>query len=133
MKEIVLCFGGQQALPPIRRAMTLRRIALRAVPPQDYTQPLAALAGAKDCPRTPQLYDGPAWDEPMLLFCGFSAARLDLALNALRREGLSVPLKAILTASNRAWTPLALRDELAREHAALHESSPGSRSHTSGY
>lgn len=119
MKEVMLYFGAESALPPIRRAMSVRKVALRVVPPQEYAQPLAALAGAKDCARTQDVCTAAAFEEPMLLFCGFSAARLDLALNGLRREGLSVPLKAVLTASNRSWTPLALHDELVREHAAL--------------
>lgn len=120
MKEVVLYFGKENALAPVRRAMSVRKIALRAVPPQDYAQPLAALAAKK---TDAAAGGGDAFDEPMLLFCGFSAARLDLALNGLRREGISVPLKAVLTASNRDWTPRALHDELAREHAALHEKS----------
>lgn len=119
MKEVVLYFGKETALAPIRRAMSVRKIALRVVPPQDYDRSLAELASAKTGGET----NGAAFDDPVLLFCGFSAARLDLALNGLRREGISVPLKAVLTASNRDWTAFALHDELAREHAALHEKS----------
>lgn len=120
MKETVLYFGKEEALAPIRRAMAVRKIALHAVPPQDYVCSLAALAAGKS---DAEGYDGAAFDEPMLVFCGFSAARLDLALNGLRREGLVVPLKAVLTASNRDWTALVLHDELVREHAAFHEKS----------
>lgn len=130
MKEVVLYFGKESALAPVRRAMSVRKIALRAVPPQDYACSLAALAAGR---ADGAGYDGAVFDEPMLLFCSFSAARLDLALNGLRREGIAVPLKAVLTASNRDWTALALHGELAREHAALHEKSGGNRSQTSGY
>lgn len=120
MKEVVLYFGKETALAPIRRAMSVRKIALRVVPPRAYGCSLAVSAAGK---TEIEGDDGAAFDDPMLLFCGFSAARLDLALNGLRREGISVPLKAVLTASNRDWTAFALRDELVREHAALHEKS----------
>ena len=48
-------------------------------------------------------------------------ASLDAALAALRGAKLSVPCKAVLTASNRGWTLDALIGELLREHEAMHK------------
>lgn len=40
----------------------------------------------------------------MLVFCGFYGDRMNQALNAMRRTGLRIPYKAMLTAANRGWS-----------------------------
>lgn len=61
----------------------------------------------------------PAAGEPMLVFCGFYGDRMNQALNAMRRTGLRIPYKAMLTAANRGWRPAELFAELQKEHAAM--------------
>ena len=80
---------------------------------------VGALAGAADCPRTEEVYAGPPLAEPMLVFCGFYGDRMNQALNAMRRTGLRIPYKAMLTAANRGWRPAELFAELQKEHAAM--------------
>lgn len=55
----------------------------------------------------------------MLVFCGFYGDRMNHALNAMRRTGLRIPYKAMLTAANRGWRPAELFAELQKEHAAM--------------
>lgn len=54
-----------------------------------------------------------------LLLCGLGERQLDRLLAALRRAGVSVPHKAVLTEHNRDWTLCKLIEEVAREHALL--------------
>ena len=64
---------------------------------------------------SPLAEDAP--QEAMAIFCNPSEAQLDCALAALR--GLPVPLKAIMTPTNRDWNLLTLSHELCREREAI--------------
>lgn len=61
----------------------------------------------------------PRLPEEMLVFSGFSGERLDVMLGLLREKGLSVSLKAVVTAHNVDWTFAALYQELTAERAAI--------------
>lgn len=59
---------------------------------------------------------------PFLLLCALGDRQLDRLLSAMRREGVSVPHKAVLTEHNRSWTLGRLMEEVQHEHEALHPS-----------
>ena len=50
---------------------------------------------------------------------GLAPAQFNALLDALRREGLRVALKAVVTDTNVAWSSELLHRELAAEHAAM--------------
>ena len=54
-----------------------------------------------------------------LIFSGIEGNRLDMILKTLRAEGVSIPLKAIVTATNQSQTLEWLLEELAKEHEAM--------------
>lgn len=54
-----------------------------------------------------------------LIFSGIEGNRLDMILKTLRAEGVSIPLKAIVTGANQSQTLVWLLEELAKEHEAL--------------
>ncbi|MCH5193373.1 MAG: DUF3783 domain-containing protein [Oscillospiraceae bacterium] len=56
-----------------------------------------------------------------LIFSGIEGNRLDTVLKAIRAEGISIPLKAIVTATNQSQTLEWLLDELAKEHEAMEQ------------
>ena len=63
----------------------------------------------------------------VLCISGLSGAKLDRLLQALRQEGVSIPLKAVVTPTNQRWTFLQLIQELQREHEAVtqgHQAHP---------
>ena len=118
MREAMLLFGGGELLPQIRRALLPLKVYVRPVPPADYGRPVGELAGGETAEgSTP--YDGPEFPEPMAVLVGFFGARLDQTLAALRRAGVRIDRKAVLTPANRQWTALALYEELGREHEAM--------------
>ncbi len=91
---------------------------VREVAPEQLLCPVGALAGCGG-PFGPRFF-GKAPEEPGLVMAGFSRAMLDAALGALRKSGVSIPLKAMLTPHNQDWSMLELIGELRREHAAMH-------------
>ena len=119
MKEHILAFGCEGIVPLLTRTFAPRKMAVKAVPLADYAQTVGALAGAADCLRTEEVYAGLPLGEPMLVFCGFYGDRMNQALNAMRRTGLRIPYKAMLTAANRGWRPAELFAELQKEHTAM--------------
>jgi len=71
----------------------------------------AAIAGTStgaDAPET-----------EFLLLCALGDRQLDRLLAAMRRAGVSVPHKAVLTGHNKSWTLRKLIEEVAREHEAM--------------
>lgn len=60
----------------------------------------------------------------MLVLCNFSEARLDALLQGMRRSGIRIALKAMLTESNASWTFLQLYEELLEEHARMTNAAP---------
>ena len=106
---------------PARRMgikLCLHRLGLRCrdVAPEEQGQPLGLLLGLEGF--------GPGesaapFSEEMLVMHGLSPARFNALLDALRREGLRVALKAVVTDTNVAWSSERLHRELAAEHAAM--------------
>ena len=56
---------------------------------------------------------------PALFFSGFGEEQLDKMLADLKANSIAVPLKAVLTASNRIWPLAEVLEELEEEHAAF--------------
>ena len=56
---------------------------------------------------------------PALVLAGIKDPALDEFLEALKASGVTIPLKALATATNLAWPFSRLLTELAGEHAAL--------------
>ncbi len=54
-----------------------------------------------------------------MLLCGLGDRQLDRLLAALRRAGVSVPYKAVLTEHNKNWKLCKLIEEVAREHELM--------------
>ena len=119
MREAILLFGGESILPQLRRALLPLKVLIRPIPEEEYTRTLDVLTGGEKGETEP--YAGPAFPEPMAVFAGFYGNRMDIALAALRKAGIRIHRKAVLTATNRQWTALALYDELGREHEAMQQ------------
>lgn len=56
-----------------------------------------------------------------MLLCALGDRQLDRLLADMRRAGVSVPHKAVLTEQNKSWTFGRLIGEVVREHARLAE------------
>ena len=69
-------------------------------------------------------FEGCVPEEKLLLLADFSRAEMDHLLDGLRAKSVSIPLKAVLTPTNRRWTVLELIEELRRERAAVQGRNP---------
>lgn len=96
-------------------------IRMKEVNPNDYIQPLGVLVGSKSfTPVVSETTKEPFVDE-MLLMVGFTNQRMDLLLSTLRKEGIRIPLKAVLTEHNISWSSMELYNELKKEHKKFQE------------
>ncbi|MDE6764003.1 MAG: DUF3783 domain-containing protein [Oscillospiraceae bacterium] len=62
-------------------------------------------------------------DGECVIFSGISSKRLDLLLKEMRRAGLDIPLKAVITAYNQNQSVEWLLKELAKEREAIAKST----------
>ena len=111
----------------------IRRMALplglrtRLVTPEQYGLTLAALTEGEE-PESQ--WAGEGFEEEMLLLVNCLGPLLDRFLQGFRRNKIPpVALKAVLTPTNRDWTSLQLREELAKERAAI---ARGNAAHAKG-
>ena len=93
-------------------------IRVREVRREEYALPIGALAGIPMA--TSGAPSGQAFDDEMLVMCHMLSDQLDAVLQGMRTRGVPrIALKAVLTPTNVTWSSAQLRDELAREHAAM--------------
>ena len=79
-------------------------------------RPLGELLRQPDAP----LLQPVSFDEPMLLMAGLSISQFHALVDGLKAQRLPrVPLKAVLTPTNRTWNAETLHRELAKERQAL--------------
>lgn len=115
----ILAFNlGEAALAALRGVCQSLGLRLKAVPKEGFSMPLGGMAGLPVV--APVNTSAAAFDDPMLVMCGLDEQALDSFLKALRWTALPpIPLKAVLTPTNAAWSALTLHEELQREHAEM--------------
>ena len=91
-------------------------LTLRMVDPSETGLTVGRLCGGQEGRPSGPL---PAPDTPAAVFCGIDRPALDRLLGDLRAGGVTIPLKAMVTAHNRAWPFARLLEELTQEHAAV--------------
>ncbi len=100
----------------------------RKVDPRELGEMVGCLAGFPGySAKGDQELQSVADSSGVLCISGLSGAKLDRLLQALRQEGVSIPLKAVVTPTNQRWTFLQLIQELQREHEAVtqgHQAHP---------
>ena len=102
----------------VKRLCDGLQIRCRAVSPGEFALPVGALAGIPVA-KPPSAPPARIFGEAMLVICFMLSDQLDALLAALRQAGVVIPLKAVLTPTNVAWSSARLRDELAREHEQM--------------
>ena len=108
------CSGPQWA--ELRQVLVMQRLRMKAVEPSQYGLPLAQLLEGSD--ETAGVEE--EFSDPMLVFCSLTGPKLDQLLGAMKRAKLPpIPLKAVLTRTNRDWDSFRLHAELLREREAL--------------
>ena len=57
--------------------------------------------------------------EELFVMAGLSGGRVDAVLAALRKAGIRIPYKAVMTAANQGWDVRKLYREIRSEHEAM--------------
>ena len=110
-----------------RRGATLKNV-LADVEPETFSLSLGAILAGGTVTTSETLNEdarsilrGMAFSEEMIILAGLFGDDLDAFLEDLKSTVLWIPLKAVLTPTNTAWTPAALKGELEGERAAIAE------------
>lgn len=112
----------------IRRLVLRLKIRARLVEKAQYDDPIGTLAGmrieppASVIPGADPVSPGDTTDfqDEMLVFCFVPDGLLNQFLLGLRKAGISIPLKAVLTPSNCSWNSYMLHGEISAEHEKMH-------------
>ena len=106
---------------PAKKLAKLRMAAMRLGSKVRVVEKWEYLNAVGDLDSFESFYDGEDFPGELLVFAHFSDAQLNLFLQAIRAAKLPpVALKAVLTDENKGWNVLELREELQKEHEALH-------------
>lgn len=93
------------------------KIRYERIADTDYNQTLESLVSGKESPLTAS-FTGKVPTESLLLMCDFTDKRMDKLLFELRKAGVSIDFKAVLTPTNQKWTVPQLMFEMHKERAA---------------
>ena len=101
----------------LRQIFAMLRLRMRVVGPDRYHVSLDELAQGKGEPSAEAVEAIP---EAMLVFCGLGDALLHQVLEVIRVAKLPpIPLKAVMTETNREWDTRQLHEELLKEREAI--------------
>ena len=119
-RETVLYYdprGGEQTAV-LKTILVQMGARIKNVAPEVVGLTVGCLLGRKgfDARENPE---APTLAEPMLVLDGFTDKRLEILLREMKKHGVSVPYKAIVTETNIGWIFHQLYEELAREHEAM--------------
>jgi hypothetical protein len=112
-------FKDKPRFDKIIRAILPLKIKIIKVNREDYLQPISYLIGKKDIDSTLEKYNGPELDNEMLLLADMTDSQINQLLGSLRKAGVAINLKAVLTENNQYWNTLQLYEELKKENEAL--------------
>ena len=116
------CSGPQWS--KLRQVFVMQKLRMKAVEPGQYGLPLAQVLEGSGEPAGVE----EEFSDPMLVFCSLTGPQLDRLLGAMKRAKLPpIPLKAVLTPTNREWDSVALHAELCRERQAIAEGQAAHR------
>ncbi len=118
--EKILLFHSND-FDKIKQITSRMRIPVVAVEPIFYNETLKTLSSKQlNIFQPSEPFHGTAPAESIMLFCGIAEKKMDKILFELRKSGISIDYKAILTPTNSNWRVLRLYLELEREHIAFH-------------
>ena len=123
MKASILCYKiGTQKMAQLRAVAAPLRIAVKEVAPEEIHQKVGYLAGLSGYESAEPAADMPqgAYGE-FLLMCDLSKVQFDLLMGAFQRKRIApIPVKAMMTPTNRDWSFTALMEEVNREHQSMY-------------
>ena len=98
-------------------------IRVKTIHDDQLGQTVGYLAGVKDMEENPNPEQYPPFEKEVMVMHNFSITkRIDMMLSNIKKRGLEgIPLKCVLTSTNKKWTFYELAKELEKEHAMILE------------
>ncbi len=129
MKETILLYNLDSATirNKIKFLCIQGGIHIRVIEKEQYDVPIGMLAFGKkeemeSYLRSENAEEKASFDDPMLVFAGFTGTKLNQFLNAMHKQKIPrINLKAMVTEHNVNWDSVTLHEELAKEHKAMNE------------
>lgn len=123
MKETVLMFAipDKGVRNDVRNIFASLKVQVKYVERPQYNRTLASLAGLQPMKDLPLPYDGPEFEEPLLIFAGFENKKLGLIIDALKTyDKCKFPLKAVMTETSQNWAAAYAYIHIKAEYESLH-------------
>lgn len=120
-RETVLYYAppGDTQTSTVKSVLVRLGISIRNITPESTGQTIGCLLGRKNF-GTREAPETPILAEPVLVMDGFHEKRLNILLRELKKAGVSLPYKAVVTETNIGWLFWQLYEELCAEHQAMH-------------
>ena len=99
------------------RVFDAQGISAREIMPAELTQSIGSLCGEGGKAKAP--YEGNVPEKQMLIMYNFTNDGINALLEALRAAKIKIPLKAVVTKTNKQWSVIELISELEREKEAM--------------
>lgn len=107
-------------MPSLFSLLADYQISYRVITPEELRETVGYLAGFPGFMKSQEAAPAAVGTLlPTLIMAGFTSARMNLLLSALRGAKLQIPLKATVTVTNQFWTVEKLIGELSKERAAI--------------
>ena len=110
----------------IKGVLLRLRVRARIIEKEAYADPIGRAAGMDVSVSTESNTPADDFNDEMLVFCFFSDSLLNQFLLGMRKAGVQIPLKAILTPSNCSWNSYMLHQEISAEHQRMHSQDTSS-------
>ncbi len=121
--ETVLLYNikGQPYTPQLKAILLKMAIRIKVITPEEYNKKIGEFIGISTNPsaQPPAVEPSSQIEDKMLIMHNFTEQRLNLLLGELRKAGIIIPLKAIITPHNSNWTSYELHAELSQEREAF--------------
>ena len=124
MKATVLLinFKDKQKQQTIQRALLPLGVKMKVITQEEFGQPIGYLAGMKKIASVEMSEEKMELEKEMLVFASIDGDLLQYILQTLRKAGVPVDYKAVLTEHNLTWNCVQLYRELELEHLAYQQS-----------
>ena len=124
MKATVLLinFKDKQKQQTIQRALLPLGVKMKVITQEEFGQPIGYLAGMKKIASVEMSEEKMELEKEMLVFAAIDGDLLQYILQTLRKAGVPVDYKAVLTEHNITLNCVQLYRELELEHLAYQQS-----------
>ncbi|MDD4370051.1 MAG: DUF3783 domain-containing protein [Anaerostipes sp.] len=122
MKKQVLLYNisDKKRALDIRMILMPLKVRIKNVASKDFIQPLGYILGLDDFEAIELSEKESPFTDEMMVLAGFTDYDIDFLIRGFRKLKIpGIPLKAVLTETNREWDSYRLYGDLKKEHESF--------------